>query len=530
MSEIKKQLDEPLLNEDDIEQMEKEGAFDNEKDDMIEEDFDSDNVFNNNRKIILDSKTRMAYAVGDFSASAIISILLYYLLPFFFGVAGVHPFTAALILFLARAWDAITDLIIGRLSDLTNTKYGRRRPWLLLGTIPLAASYFFLWQVFPFGDEFGKFAYYLFWLILIQTFFTCLSVPHFALGPEMTNVHTEQIKLTSYKLVVYILGSLIGVGGQGLILQFFGEDNRRLGYFFAALIFGFIFIFPPLITFYYCKEEAGDLRGKKNQPSFSDGLKLTMNRPFISLCLAFLFSLLGIQFIQSNIYLYVQYVLDNENEVIFVIIVLQISTAIFIPIWGALSIRISKQMTFVIGIIFCTVPAGCFIILFESIFYAVYPIVIFFGIGVAAVTITSFSMLAEVIDYDEKQTSFRREGVYFGLFIFVQKLASSIGLALASFLLGIAGFETDQTDKDDVSLGVLIVLRCTVGVLPVLFFILSLIPIYFYNISNKSTKSRYEVELSEFDTNIDIDETNNNNNDNNINKSNKIDDTSLLDE
>lgn len=177
--------------------------------------------------------------------------MAFFLLPFLFEVAGVHPFTAAFILLLSRCWDAVTDPIVGRLSDITKTKWGRRRPWLLIASIPLAVSYFFLWQVIPGSSQIIDFVYYLFWLVLYNTFYTCISVPHLALIPEMTNSDKERTELTSYKIITLVLAALLGTSVHGVLIQVI--ENQRLAYFISASIFSVIFIFPPIITAIVCK-------------------------------------------------------------------------------------------------------------------------------------------------------------------------------------------------------------------------------------------------------------------------------------
>eukprot|EP01100_Stratorugosa_tubuloviscum_P006101 TRINITY_DN264_c0_g1_i2.p1 TRINITY_DN264_c0_g1~~TRINITY_DN264_c0_g1_i2.p1 ORF type:complete len:117 (-),score=56.02 TRINITY_DN264_c0_g1_i2:39-389(-) len=79
----------------------------------------------------LSNKIRVAFAIGSFASSSAAAIIDYYSMPFWLDIAGVEPITTSIIVFLSRALDSIFDLIIGRLSDLTNTRFGKRRPWLL---------------------------------------------------------------------------------------------------------------------------------------------------------------------------------------------------------------------------------------------------------------------------------------------------------------------------------------------------------------------------------------------------------------
>ena len=138
----------------------------------------------------------------------------------------------------------------GRLSDLTNTRFGRRRPWIAVGALPFAISYFFLWMVFPGSSQIFDFFYYLFFLIIYNTFYSVESVPHLALVPEMTNDDKTRTELVSFRLVTFVVAALFSTTIHGILIRAF---EPRLGYFLSACFFSFIFIFPPIICSIFCK-------------------------------------------------------------------------------------------------------------------------------------------------------------------------------------------------------------------------------------------------------------------------------------
>eukprot|EP00011_Vannellida_sp_DIVA3-517-6-12_P007858 CAMPEP_0114623538 /NCGR_PEP_ID=MMETSP0168-20121206/10305_1 /TAXON_ID=95228 ORGANISM="Vannella sp., Strain DIVA3 517/6/12" /NCGR_SAMPLE_ID=MMETSP0168 /ASSEMBLY_ACC=CAM_ASM_000044 /LENGTH=408 /DNA_ID=CAMNT_0001834789 /DNA_START=128 /DNA_END=1354 /DNA_ORIENTATION=- len=363
---------------------------------------------------------------------------------------------------------------------MTNTRWGRRRPWLVLSAAPLCISYWFLWQVVP-GNQLTDFVYYLFWLILLNLSFTCLSVPHLSLIPEMTNIEKEQTQLTSYKIVTLVVAALVGTTVHGIILELF--SNQRFAYFLSASIFASVFLFPPLITAYFCKETAGQARTIGKQPSFVAGLKLAFqNRAFLLLCGAFLGAYMATQFLITNFYLYVQFVLDAESQVIFIIFLLQLTVAISCPVWGFLTEKVGKKPVYFVGAILAAACTLVLTFLFPSVVWLAYPGAVLLGASISAIFLVPFAMVPEIIDRDEAKCGSRREGVYYGLFIFLQKLATSVGLALGSALLGIVGFDADA---DEANTGVQIVLRGMVGLLPCILLVASLVPMYVYPFGKK---------------------------------------------
>ena len=419
------------------------------------------------------------------TGSASSAIMAFFLLPFLYEVAGVHPFTVGALLLLSRCWDAVTDPIVGRLSDLTLTRWGRRRPWLMVAAIPLAISYFFLWQVIPGAGQFLDFVYYLFWLVLYNTFYTCISVPHLALIPEMTDDDKEQTQLTSYKIVTLVLAALFGTTLHGLFLR--AIPDLRTAYAVSAGIFAFIFIFPPILTALLCKEDAGAARrlaageNAPVQPTFLNGMKVAVsNRPFVLLCGAFVGAYMGTQFLVAHFYLYVQFVLNAEEHIIVLIFLLQCVIAIAVVVWQQLSRKIlTKKTIFFIGTACCILCALGLLVVRHVIW--LYPGCLILGTGIGAIFLIPFAMVPEIIDRDERKVHCRREGIYYGLFVFLQKMATSVGLAIGSIALGVAGLDAQTAeDRDDVTLAVILVLRFMVGLLPALLYASSIIPMILY--------------------------------------------------
>jgi glycoside/pentoside/hexuronide:cation symporter, GPH family len=215
-----------------------------------------------------------------------------------------------------------------------------------------------------------------------------------------------------------------------------------------------------------------------------------LNKPFMLLCSSFLGAYLATQFLVANFYLYVQYVLKAEDQVVFLIIILQCSIGVAVIAWQKISLTIGKKPVYYIGL---SIGASCtvWLIFLKSVFW-LYPGCIFLGIGIGAIFLVPFSLVPEIIDLDEQKAKCRREGVYYGLFIFLQKMATSVGLALGSICLGLAGL--DSGSDDDPPNSVLIVLRILAGFLPTLLYLISFIPMCLYPYGKKNA-ARKEISL-----------------------------------
>lgn len=151
--------------------------------------------------------TNILYGMGDFGFSMNNSIISAFFSVFLVTVVGVAPGLVAIILFVGRSWDFVNDLLVGYISDRTRTRWGRRRPFLLFGTVPFGLSFLLLWLHPNFGQT-GLVIYYSLAYIIYEALATFVYMPYFALTPELTSDYDERTKLTSFRMMFNITGSL----------------------------------------------------------------------------------------------------------------------------------------------------------------------------------------------------------------------------------------------------------------------------------------------------------------------------------
>ncbi|MFN7569432.1 MAG: MFS transporter, partial [Microcystis sp.] len=128
----------------------------------------------------LNLTTKIAYGAGDLGPAITANISVFYLLFFLTDVAGLSAGLAGSVLMVVRIFDAINDPIIGMWSDRTRTIWGRRLPWMLLGSIPFGISYFLLWLI-PTNNQLWLFLYYIFIGIIFNLTYTVVNLPYQAL-------------------------------------------------------------------------------------------------------------------------------------------------------------------------------------------------------------------------------------------------------------------------------------------------------------------------------------------------------------
>jgi GPH family glycoside/pentoside/hexuronide:cation symporter len=263
---------------------------------------------------------KLMYGVGDIGFSLTSTILGVYFLFFMIEVVGLRPGIAAIPILIGKIWDFVNDPIFGHISDRTRTRWGRRRPYLLFGALPLAFTFTMLWYKPGFESTAALVAYYSVAYIIFEASATMLYMPYFALTPELTSDYDERTSLTSYRMFFSILGSLLAFTVPSIIVGEFTPENAPKVLLMGA-IFGLVSALPMFITFFGTeeREDYSDLE----KPTIFESLKsVWKNVPFRYGLGIFLATWISVDILQSSLLFYVKFVVQREaqNEIIMAII------------------------------------------------------------------------------------------------------------------------------------------------------------------------------------------------------------------
>ncbi|THB80404.1 MAG: MFS transporter [Desulfobacteraceae bacterium] len=431
-------------------------------------------------------RIRIYYALPAFSL-AVIGIPVYVYLPkFYTDTIGIDITTAGILLLLVRVFDAVTDPLIGYVSDNTRTRWGRRHPFIGLGAIGLAAAILMLFippqvpgseQVFRFG----------FWLFALFFFWTLITIPYESLGPELTTDYHERTTLFSLRDGGLILGTLVAAASPdiaGFFLEQAGSDDLERSRFAAIAA-----VYAPmiLITVILCIRNVPEKRTEDHIGSPRRGVRwrddfktIIQNRPFLILIAAYTISAIGSNLPATLILYYVQYVLESQRAGLFLFAYF-LTGILCLPLWIGISRRTGKKRAWILSML---VNTGAFFGVFflgpgDSSLYAV--LVVISGIGFGAGLALPSSIQADVIDYDEWVTHQRREGRFIGLWSIAKKLAAALGVGVGLSMLGAAGYVPNQEQTEAVTF----MLRTLYALVPCICNALSILIIVFYPIDSK---------------------------------------------
>jgi GPH family glycoside/pentoside/hexuronide:cation symporter len=392
-------------------------------------------------------RERLAYATPAVALAAV-GIPVYVHLPkFYTDVVGVSVGTIGALILAARLFDAVSDPLVGWLSDRLRGRHGRRRPLIAVAAVPLAISFALLFSP-PDAGAATSSIWFGFWLFATFLFWTLVTVPYEALGPELTTDYDERTTILGMRDGFLIFGTLLAAAAPALVGAFLGlgasaaEERVRfyvLGIAYAPLV---------IATCWWCVAALRERAPRPLRPNTQPGA-MSRNRPFLILLASYLVAAFGSNLPAALLLYYVEYVLESASANLFLVEYL-LTGVVALPAWILLAKRFGKKQTWILSMLLNT---GAFIGVFflgpgDTTAYAL--LVFLSGLGMGATLALPSSLQADVIDYDELLTGQRREGHYIGVWAVARKAAAALGVGVALPVLGLAGYVPNVPQSPDV--------------------------------------------------------------------------------
>ncbi|XP_073775633.1 sodium-dependent lysophosphatidylcholine symporter 1-A isoform X2 [Danio rerio] len=465
------------------------------------------------RKRALTVWSKVCFAIGGAPYQITGTALGFFLQIFLLDVARLNPLNASVILFVGRAWDAVTDPTVGFLVSRTPwTRHGRMMPWILVSTIPAVLCYFLIWVVPPI--EQGKMMWYLLFYCLFQTLQTCFHVPYSALTMFISTEQRERDSATAYRMTVEVFGTVVGTAIQGQIVGMANTPcknntspnnssndsiqsnnshiplksnifDERCAYMIASAVISLIYVVCAAVLFFGVREQdvQGELKAQK-RVSFQKGLRLVMGHgPYVKLVLAFLFTSLAFMLLEGNFAVFIKYTLGFREDFQNILLVIMVSATVSIPMWQWFLCRFGKKTAVYIGITWA-VPFMILVVSVNSSLIVSYIVSIAAGVSVGAAFLLPWSMLPDVVDDFKLQnpTSQGHEAIFYSFYVFFTKFASGVSLGVSTLALSFAGYETGVCVQSD---SVNLTLKLLVSAAPVSLIALGLLIFMTYPIDEE---------------------------------------------
>ena len=434
----------------------------------------------------LSGRVKILYGVAEFGISMMTSSLQFFLIFFYTDVLGYSPSLVGTALLVGKlSWDAFNDPIFGYLSDRTKTRFGRRRPYMLFGAIPFGFSVWVLFSV-PAGLS-GATAFFtvLGSFLFFDTFHTVVSVPYFAMTPELTKDYDERTSLTAVRKVFGVSGYIAGAVATTLIASFLGDTfglTDVASYSAMGALFGVVATITIFISAITVKENPEMANQQSKIPPFKAIGQTLKNKPFVRLAVAFLISSFSFTLMTGLFPYYMNYHLNMKAQLPIVLLIMMGSLALFLFFWKWVADKINKGPSYALGLFIACSAMTCLFFLPYGPNVWIYPISFVVGFGFSSQYVFPWSMLPDVIEYDEKETGERREGIYYGIWAFMVKLTAALGVAAIGWSLDYFGYIPNQTQSDFARFGI----RLFFGPLPAVIMVLSLPLLIWFPITRSS--------------------------------------------
>lgn len=438
---------------------------------------------------------KLGYGLGDMASNFYLGFFSLYLLYYYTDVYGLAPGLVGLMLLIAKITDALSDPIMGIISDRTESRWGKYRPYLLWGAVP----YGLLGIAIFFGPNFsdtGKLIYAYVTYIGVMVAFTVMNVPYSALLAVISPVAEERTKATTFRFVFAAGGSLFVAMLATPLVKLFGGGDDVVGFRLTMLLFAVGSIALFWFTFATTKER---IQLPRHSSSGMNDIKILLkNVSWVVLAIACIVILLALVARFASIIYYVKYYMQDDGKTVF----LFLDRVAFFTSLGLVGQILGSMITSRLTSLF----SKHYLVLYSCLLHTVLLVISYFipadmyGLAVAlhflgmltfGVVITVlFAMFTDCAEYGEWLTGQRSSGLTVSASMFALKFGSALGGAIPAFILGFIGFVANETPSEYVRHGI----QAMATLLPAILFAIGGALMLFYKI-DKDLLVRIEAEL-----------------------------------
>ena len=369
---------------------------------------------------------------------AVATLPVYVFIPTLYGQEfGISLALIGLILLATRFFDAFSDPIIGFLSDRTTSRFGRRKPWVVLSMPVMVLS---IYQLFVPPDDVES-SYLAFWSVALTLSWTAMLLPYSAWAAELSSDYHERTRLTSAREALVLIGTMIAAA-LPTILTSVGYPSLRTHAFGIAI---FVVAVLP-IAILVCARIVPDLKREKQQSlPLGDGIRvLAENRAFRRLLISYLINATANGLPATLFILFVTYRLEMPDAYGPLLFAYFLSGFAGIPIWYQISKFLSKHRTWCLAMMIAVVSfVWTPFLVGPGDYYTFLVITIVSGLAVGADLVLPPSVQADVVDTDTLKSGQQRTGLFFALWGMATKLALGLAAGLSLPLLQWVGFDAE---------------------------------------------------------------------------------------
>ncbi len=432
----------------------------------------------------------MGYACGDVASNFYWRVFDVFLFIFYTDVFGLPAAAVGTMMLVTRVIDAVSDPLMGAFADRTNSRYGKFRPYLVWGILPIMAAGVLTFTVPDLGDD-GKLIWAYFTYILMMLSYTFINVPYGALLGVVTSDTKERTALTSFRFIgAFSGGSLVAYLTPELV-SYLGQGDEKLGWQMTMLCYGVVAAVLFFVTFKTTKERIHPPKHQKTAV-LDDILDLTRNKPWLILFAMALIIMMTITLRASTGTFYFKYYVTRPDLIGSFSMAYLLALATGAAITPMLTRWLDKKTLLLILMSIVAVLSACFYFVDSQSITTMYVLQIMIGLALGPKSPIVFSMYADCADYSTWKNGRRATAMVFSAAAFAQKLGGAIAGAMIGWVLASMGYVANIEQTDASEQGIVLLMT----IIPAGFAFVAVMLIRYYPLSDEQL-SKIQMELAE---------------------------------
>ena len=411
---------------------------------------------------LLPVSTYIGYGAGQIGGQILRDTPALILPIFMTTVLGLEAALAALVIIIAKFWVVLADPIAGVVSDRTETKWGRRRPFILAGGLISALCFVVLFFAPDTQRQLVLFLYMTVVYLILNTGFSMFSVPYLTMASEISDKPDERTTILSFRNVFLAVGLVIGGALAPKIIAYVTQElggTPREGYEWMALVLGSTIALSTIWVFLGTARAPRSTASAVSVPLLEQLRVAWGNKPFVILITANI-----VQYISAGIgyaggFFFLAYAVGLGFEVYNIvpiwIILISVAAIAAMPVLVWSAARFGKMIVYKVCLLMFSVTTPLYFFASTETLWIVWLVAVLIGIFNGGFILMSFSVLTDTINYDRITTGISREGALSSVYSAVDKVGNAVGAAVFLGFLSVIGFvESDDgsfpTQTDDV--------------------------------------------------------------------------------
>jgi len=453
----------------------------------------------------LSLQERAFYGFGDLASCLFWQTITLYLLFFYTDVFGLAAAAAGIMIGVSRLVDAFFDVVIGMTADRTKTRWGKFRPYLLWGAIPLAVGAVLAFSTPAFGST-GKLIYAYATFIFFMFMYSFINIPYTALLGVISGDPVERTSASSFKFIGAYVGGFIVSATALPMAKYFGAGNDAKGWHLTMMVYGAAAIILFFITFISTHERIQPI-AKEKTAVMRDLRDIVQNVPWMLLFAVTILFILFVCIRMSVTAHYFKYYIGEQELTLFgtthkygfevlasafntIGQAMAIVGVILVPWFAKVCGRKNALIILFVTALICT---GAFYFLTPQNMLLIFAFQTIGSLTGGPISALLWVLYADTADYSEWKTGRRATGLVFSASIMSNKLGWTVGSVIAGLILASTGFQANVAQSTEVQNG----LKAMMSIIPVAAGLIALVILVFFYKLDEATMRKIKADLDE---------------------------------